>query len=62
MNTFVFVSIICVGQACGFMTSADYLTEKECKEYKQDFKETKFKPEVTLAAAQCMKFKPEVKV
>jgi hypothetical protein len=62
MNTFVFVSIICVGQTCGFMTSADYLTEKECQEYKKDFKETKFKPEVTLAASQCMKFKPEVKV
>ena len=62
MNTFVFVSIICVGQTCGFMTSTDYLTEKECQEYKKDFKETKFKPEVTLAASQCMKFKPEVKV
>ena len=44
------------------MTSSISLSEKECQEYKQDFKETKFKPEVTLAAAQCMKFKPEVKV
>ena len=62
MNAFIFVSIVCVGQACGFMTSTDYLSEKECKEYKEDFLHTKFKPEVTMAAAQCMKFKPEARV
>jgi hypothetical protein len=58
MNAFVFVSIICVGQSCGFMTSTDYLTKAECQEYKDDFKNSNFSPKVTLAAAQCMEFKP----
>ena len=59
MNSFIFVSVICVAQACGFMTSTDYITEKECNEYKQEFIQTKFGPEVTLAAYQCMNFKPK---
>ena len=62
MNAFLFVSVICVGQSCGFMTSPDYISEKECNEYKKEFVTNKFKPEVTLAAYQCMKFKPENKV
>jgi len=62
VNTFLFVSIVCVGQTCGFMTSANYLSEKDCQRYKQEFKETKFKPEVTLAAAQCMKLKERYEV
>jgi len=60
MNAFIFVSIICVGQACTFMTSTDYLSANECQEYKDDFFQTKFSPKVTMAAAQCMKFKPGV--
>ena len=62
MNAFIFVSVICIGQACTFMTSPDYISEKECNEYKQEFKQNKFKPEVTLAAYQCMLFKPGVPV
>jgi len=58
MNSFIFVGIVCVGQACTFLSSTDKLTEKQCMEYKQDFLETKFNKEVTLAASQCMKFKP----
>jgi hypothetical protein len=60
MNTFIFVSVICVAQACGFMTSTDYISEKECNEYKQEFIKTKFDSSVTLAAYQCMKFKPGI--
>ena len=59
MNSFIFVSVICVAQACGFMTSTDYISEKECNEYKKEFTQQKFKPEVTLAAYQCMDFKPK---
>jgi len=33
------------------------MSQKECYELKREFVTTKFKPEVTLAAAQCMKFK-----
>jgi hypothetical protein len=62
MNAFIFVSVICVGNVCTFMTSTDYISEKECNEYKQEFQQNKFKPEVTLAAYQCMKFKPGVPV
>jgi hypothetical protein len=58
MNSFIFVSIICIGQSCGFMTSTDYLSAEQCQEYKDDFLHTKFSPKVTMAAAQCMKFKP----
>jgi hypothetical protein len=58
MNAFVFVSIICIGQACTFMTSTDYLSEAECQEYKTNFLQTQFSPKVTMASAQCMKFKP----
>ena len=62
MNTFLFVSVICIGQSCGFMTSPYFISEAVCQEYKEEFTQQKFKPEVTLAAYQCMKFKPETKV
>jgi len=62
MNAFIFVSVICVGSTCGFMTSPDYISEKECNEYKKEFVSNKFGPNVTLAAYQCMLFKPGVKV
>jgi hypothetical protein len=38
------------------------MSEKECQEFKKDFLLSKFKPEVTLAMAQCMKFKSGVQV
>jgi hypothetical protein len=57
MSAFVFVSVVCIGINCTFVTSTDSITQKECEKVKQEFVATKFKPEVTLAAAQCMKFK-----
>jgi hypothetical protein len=33
------------------------MAQKDCYELKQEFVTTKFKPEVTLAAGQCMIFK-----
>ena len=57
MNTFIFVSIVCIGQSCGFMTSTDILSEKECQATKAEFLATKFDSKVTLAASQCMNFK-----
>lgn len=57
MTSFIFVSVMCIGQACSFMTSMDTMTEKECMVTKREFLHNKFKPEVTLAVAQCMKFK-----
>ena len=62
MNSFIFVGIVCVGQACTFLSSTEQLTEKQCIEYKKDFLETKFEKEITLAATQCMKFKPMERV
>jgi hypothetical protein len=62
MNAFIFVSVICIGQACSFITSMDTLTQKECEETKKELLSLPFKPEVTLAAAQCMKFKPRTQV
>jgi hypothetical protein len=57
MNAFIFVSVICIGSNCTFMTSTYSMEQKACYELKQEFVTTKFKPEVTLAAGQCMKFK-----
>lgn len=58
MNAFIFISIICMGNNnCTFFTSTDAMSQKECYELKREFVKSKFKPEVTLAAAQCMKFK-----
>jgi len=62
MNSFIFVSVMCIAQTCSFMTSMDTLTEKECVETKKEFLQSKFKPEVTLAAVQCMQFKPGTKI
>ena len=59
MNAFIFVSIMCIGQNCIFLSSTDILTQKECEETKKEFFQSLFKPEVTLVAAQCMKFKPQ---
>jgi hypothetical protein len=57
MNAFIFVSVICIGSNCSFMTSTYSMQEKDCLALKQEFASSKFKPEVTLASAQCMKFK-----
>jgi hypothetical protein len=62
MNSFIFVSVICIGQACSFLTSTDLITEKQCMETKKEFMQLPFKPEVTLAAVQCMEFNPGTKI
>jgi hypothetical protein len=62
MNAFIFVSVICIGQQCNFFTSSKPVTEKHCVQMKQQFLGLPFKPEITLAAAQCMDFEPGVQV
>lgn len=57
MNAFIFVAVVCIGQQCGFMSSMDTMTEKECQATKAEFLSQKFDPKVTLAATQCMSFK-----
>ena len=56
MNAFIFVSVMCISQQCAFVTSMDSMPEKTCNELKAAFLQSKFKPEVTVAAAQCMQF------
>jgi hypothetical protein len=62
MNSFIFVSVICVTQACSFFTSKENITESKCNEIKKEFMANKFNSDVTLAAAQCMPFNEKVKV
>lgn len=56
MNAFIFVSVMCIGQQCAFVTSMESMPEKTCQQLKTAFLTSKFKPEVTNAAAQCMEF------
>lgn len=62
MNAFIFVSIICIGQQCEFFASTKPITESRCQAIKKDFLSLPYKPEVTLAAAQCMTFNAGVQV
>jgi hypothetical protein len=62
MNMFIFVSVICIGQQCQFFTSTKPVTETKCVAIKKDFLALPFKPEVTLAGAQCMAFDEGEKV
>jgi len=58
----MFVSIVCIGSNCEF-TISDYPLQKEkCLEIKQQFKMLPLRPEVTLAASQCIKVKPGDKI
>lgn len=54
MIEYIFVSVMCIGQMCDFMITNQPVTAAKCQEVKQQFFKLKFKPEVTLAAAQCM--------
>lgn len=56
MNAFIFVSVLCIGQTCNFITSMDTMTQKECEFIKREFLTTKYDKKITLAAAQCMRF------
>ena len=62
MNMMIFVSIVCVGSSCSFFTSNKPVTETHCQQMKQQFLALPFKPEITLAAAQCMEFNEGTKV
>lgn len=56
MLSFIFVSIICIGVHCEFLASSLPIPEDRCLRMKTVFLEAPFKDEVTLAAAQCMRF------
>lgn len=60
MNAFIFVSVVCIGQSCNFVTSSRPIEEVKCKEMKVQFLALPFKKEVTLAAAQCLEFEGEI--
>lgn len=62
MNAFIFVAVICIGQQCDFMVSQDSLPATKCEALKEDFLVLPFKPEVTLAATQCIKIEPRIKI
>jgi hypothetical protein len=59
MNAFIFVSILCIGQQCDFMASSSAVTQLQCQQMKKEFLASKFRPEVTMAATQCLDFKSE---
>jgi hypothetical protein len=56
MNAFIFVAIVCVGGQCDFTASNNPMTFQSCQEMKKEFLGLRFKPNTTLAAAQCMQF------
>lgn len=62
MNSMIFVSIVCIGNSCSFFSSSQPITEIHCQQIKTQFLALPFKPEITLAAAQCMKFNEGEKV
>jgi hypothetical protein len=59
MNAFIFVAIVCMGKDCNFLVSNKAVTETHCNQMKQHFLILPFKPETTLAAAQCLPFQEE---
>ena len=56
MISYIFVSVVCINGVCEFMTSNQPVTQTRCQEMKRVFLEAPFKEQVTLAAAQCMRF------
>lgn len=61
MNAFIFVAVACIGLKCDFVTSTVPLTQQHCEVIKKQYLELPFRPEVTLAAAQCMPFESNEK-
>jgi len=53
---------MCIGQSCDFMVSAHPIAYDQCQVLKKEFLTLPFKPEVTLAAAQCMRIDTGEKV
>jgi hypothetical protein len=62
MLGFIFVSVICMGTSCDFVTSTQATTQENCKKMKKQFYALPFKPEVTIAAATCAVFDKGVDV
>jgi len=56
MLGFIFVSVMCIGTSCDFVTSTQAITQKHCNKMKEQFYSLPFKPEVTIAAATCAVF------
>jgi hypothetical protein len=56
MIEWIFVSVMCIGTSCDFMITNQPVTREKCISIKKEFMRLPFKPEVTLAAAQCMSF------
>jgi hypothetical protein len=57
MMSFIFVSVVCIGMNCDFMTSTQAMPQEQCQKMRKQFEALPFKPEVTLATSQCMEFK-----
>lgn len=62
MMAFIFVSVVCMGNTCEFMTSKVAMQQEQCQKIRKQFEALPFRPEVTLAASQCMEFKKEMQV
>jgi hypothetical protein len=62
MIEFIFVSVMCIQRNCDFMVSTQPISYDQCQVLKKDFLRLPFKPEVTLAASQCMSIKTGEKV
>ena len=62
MIEWIFVSVICIGQSCDFIVSNQPIDREKCLQVKKQFLNLPFKPEVTLAAAQCMSLQTGEKV
>jgi hypothetical protein len=55
MIEFIFVSVMCIGKNCDFMVSHYPMPYEKCQTIMKQFSQLPFKPEVTLALAQCMR-------
>lgn len=62
MMAFIFVSVVCMGMNCEFMSSKHSMPQEQCQKIRKQFEALPFKPEVTLAASQCMVFNKELQV
>jgi hypothetical protein len=58
---FIFVAVTCINMDCAFMVSHQPVSKVQCELFKSQFKELPFKPEVTLAATQCVAIPTKVK-
>lgn len=62
MMSFIFVSVVCIGANCDFMSSKYAMPQEQCQKIRKQFEALPFRPEVTLAASQCMVFNKEMQV